>query len=185
MDSLPVAVQYWYTGLHSVRAYLMFLGPWDQGGSWSDSGINGMARWMNRVWDLSTRNSKTLNTLSPDPSASRNLLRLQHKTIQRVGEDLDKFKFNTALSGLMEYSNGLNQLWEKGNVNSEEWESAISTLLLLMSPMAPHLADELWENAGHKNSIHMEKWPEWDHNLAADDVITLVVQVNGKVRGLI
>jgi len=169
-------------GADVVRCFLMFLGPWDQGGSWSDSGINGMARWMNRVWDLSTRNSKTLNTLSPDPSASRNLLRLQHKTIQRVGEDLDKFKFNTALSGLMEYSNGLNQLWEKGNVNSEEWESAISTLLLLMSPMAPHLADELWENSGHKNSIHMEKWPEWDHNLAADDVITLVVQVNGKVR---
>ena len=169
-------------GADVVRCFLIFLGPWDQGGSWSDSGINGMARWMNRVWDVATRDARQLDDFPEDDNAIRDMQRLMHKTIKRVGEDLERFKFNTALAGLMEYTNGLNQHWEAKGVHSEHWAEAISNLLALMSPMAPHIAEELWELTGHKGSVHSIAWPEWDEELAADEVITLVVQVNGRVR---
>ena len=169
-------------GADVVRCFLIFLGPWDQGGSWSDSGINGMARWMNRVWDVATRDARQLDDFPEDDNAIRDMQRLMHKTIRRVGEDLERFKFNTALAGLMEYTNGLNQHWEAKGVHSEHWAEAISNLLTLMSPMAPHITEELWELTGHKGSVHSIAWPEWDEELAADEVITLVVQVNGRVR---
>ncbi|MDA0769479.1 MAG: leucine--tRNA ligase [SAR202 cluster bacterium Casp-Chloro-G4] len=169
-------------GADVVRCFLMFLGPWDQGGSWSDSGINGTARWMNRVWDISTRDARTLDNFPANDEAIRELQRLQHKTIRRVGEDLERFKFNTALAGLMEYSNGMNQAWESKGVRSKQWVSAVESLLTLLAPMAPHITDELWERMGHTESIHKQPWPSWDEELAADDVITLVVQVNGRVR---
>ena len=169
-------------GADVVRCFLMFLGPWDQGGSWSDSGINGMARWMNRVWDVATRDARQLDDYQRDADAVREMQRLTHKTIRRVGEDLERFKFNTALAGLMEYTNGLNQIWEDKGVHSEHWAEAISSLLTLMSPLAPHVSEELWERTGHLGSVHSNGWPEWNEELAADEVITLVVQVNGRVR---
>lgn len=169
-------------GTDVVRCFLMFLGPWDQGGSWSDSGINGMARWMNRVWDVSSRDSRQLDDYPQDGEQVRELQRLVHKTIRRVGEDLERFKFNTALAGLMEYTNALNQHWERKGVQSEQWDDAICKLLTLMCPMAPHVSEELWERTGHTGSVHEVSWPEWDEALAADEVITLVVQVNGRVR---
>ena len=163
-------------GADVVRCFLMFLGPWDQGGSWSDTGINGMARWMNRVWDVATRDARQLDDFPRNDDAVRDMQRLMHKTIRRVGEDLQRFKFNTALAGLMEYTNGLNQFWEGKGVHSEHWAQAISSLLTLMSPMAPHISEELWERSGHHGSIHSTDWPDWDEELAADEVITLVVQ---------
>lgn len=169
-------------GADVVRCFLMFLGPWDQGGSWSDTGINGMARWMNRVWDVATRDARQLDDFPRNDDTVRDMQRLMHKTIRRVGEDLQRFKFNTALAGLMEYTNGLNQFWEGKGVHSEHWAQAISSLLTLMSPMAPHVSEELWERNGYHGSIHSTDWPNWDEELAADEVITLVVQVNGRVR---
>ena len=169
-------------GADVVRCFLMFLGPWDQGGSWSDTGINGMARWMNRVWDVATRDARLLDDYPRKDETVRDLQRLMHKTIRRVGEDLQRFKFNTALAGLMEYTNGLNQFWEGKGVHSEHWAQAISNLLTLMSPLAPHISEELWERTGHRGSIHASEWPDWDEDLAADEEITLVVQVNGRVR---
>ena len=82
----------------------------------------------------------------------------------------------------MEYTNGLNQHWEEKGIHSEHWAEAVSNLLTLMSPMAPHVSEELWEITGHEGSVHANTWPEWDEELAADDVFTLVVQVNGRVR---
>ena len=82
----------------------------------------------------------------------------------------------------MEYTNGLNQHWENKGIHSEHWNEAIEKLIVLMSPMAPHVSEELWENAGHQESVHSMSWPDWDEELAADEVITLVVQVNGRVR---
>ena len=169
-------------GADVVRCFLMFLGPWDQGGSWSDSGINGMARWLNRIWDVATRDGRQLDDFPRDDSAVRDMKRMMHKTIRRVGEDLERFKFNTALAGLMEYTNGLNQVWDAKGVHSEHWEEAISNLLTLMSPLAPHVSAELWELTGNEGSVHEYGWPEWDEELAADEVFTLVVQVNGRVR---
>ena len=169
-------------GADVIRCYLMFLGPWDQGGDWSDSGINGMSRWTNRVWDLAERDAKTLDDFPADDEAIKDIQRAMHKTIRRVGDDLERFKFNTALAGLMEYTNSLNQAWEKKGIRSEHWTEAMEKLIVMMSPMAPHISDELMEKTGNRASVHTQMWPQWDEALAADDVITLVVQVNGRVR---
>ena len=112
----------------------------------------------------------------------RDLDRSVHKTIQRVTEDLEKFKFNTALAALMELSNEMGRTWESGSVSSESWAGAVERLLLLLAPMAPHISEELWERTGHDFSIHNQALPSWDPELATDEVITLVVQVNGRLR---
>ena len=169
-------------GADAVRCYLMFLGPWDQGGDWSDSGINGMARWLNRVWDLGHRTASELDNHPFGEEAVRDLQRLVHKTIRRVGDDLERFKFNTALAALMEYTNSLSQTWENRGVDSGNWNNAIEKLLLMMACMAPHITEEMWEHTGHKDSVHAQQWPEWDPELAADETFTLVVQVNGRLR---
>ena len=169
-------------GADVVRCYLMFLGPWDQGGDWSDSGINGMSRWMNRVWELAQRDARQLDDYPVDSAAVRDMQRAVHKTIRRVSDDLDRFKFNTALAALMEYTNTLNQVWQGRGVDSEAWNDAVGRLLAMLAPMAPHIAEELWERAGLGYSVHNQRWPEWDAELAADELVTLVVQVNGRLR---
>ena len=169
-------------GADAVRCYLMFLGPWDQGGDWSEDGLNGMARWMNRVWELALRDPSRLADADVDEEAVRDLGRTVHKTIRRVTDDMDRFKFNTALAALMEYSNSLNHTWERGVIDPGSWENAVEKLLVLMAPMAPHISEELWERTGRSFSIHDQLLPEWDAELAADEVITLVVQVNGRLR---
>ena len=169
-------------GADSVRCYLMFIGPWDRGGSWQDTGINGVSRWLNRVWEIAQRDSRILDDLPTDRAADAELTRDTHKTIRRVERDVEAFKFNTALAGLMEFSNTLNSAWEARNVGSGTWNEAIEKLLVLLAPMAPHITEELWERAGHTTSIHNEPLPEFDAELAADEMIELVVQVNGRVR---
>ena len=169
-------------GADAVRCYLMFLGPWEQGGEWSDTGMNGMARWLNRVWGIAQRDAGSLDGTPVDEEAVRDLDRTVHKTIRRVVDDLDRFKYNTALAALMELSNGLSREWERGGIDSNSWSAAIEKMLLLMAPLAPHIAEELWERTGHAYSIHNERLPEWDPALAADEVFTLVVQVNGRLR---
>ena len=168
-------------GADTVRAYLMFLGPWDQGGDWSDAGINGMARWMNRVWEISQRDASVLEG-DPDGQVSRDTWRLLHQTIRKCYQDLDRFKFNTAIASLMEFSNHLNRVWAEGSVDPDTWRESVRCVLLILAPMTPHIAEELWERAGYPYSIHNQPFPSWDEELAANEVITLVVQVNGKVR---
>ena len=181
-------------GADIVRTYLMFIGPWDRGGEWSDSGINGVARWFNRVWDLVTRDSATLDASptrsggAPDsdapsePNAVRGLRRKLHQTVRKVHGDLDAFKFNTAIAALMELSNELQDAWEARGIDAATWREALRAFLLMLAPMAPHLAEELWERTGQAYSIHSQPFPTWDDAVAASEVITLVVQVNGKMR---
>lgn len=169
-------------GADVVRCYLMFLGPWDQGGEWSDSGINGMARWMNRVWELVERDARELDDSPVVEESVRDLNRTVHKTIKRVTDDIERFKFNTALAALMELSNYLSKVWDSGELDSCNWNKAIEVMILLMAPMAPHVSEELWERTGHEYSVHNQLLPEWSATLAADQVVTLVVQVNGRLR---
>ena len=169
-------------GADIVRIYLMFLGPWAHGGEWSDSGINGMARWVNRVWDLAQWDAAELDATASDEQAVRELLRRTHKTVRKVTEDIDRFHFNTALATLMELSNALGTCWEAKNVDSATWDQAVDALLVLLAPCAPHITEELWERRGRPYSVHSQPLPAWDPELAADERITLVVQVNGKVR---
>jgi leucyl-tRNA synthetase len=166
-------------GADAVRAYLMFIGPWEQGGEWDDRGIKGIARWLNRVWD------SVLAGYSPEkPQAidTKNLRRITHKTIKKVTADLERFRFNTMIATLMELTNYLGKVREGKTVEQAAWQEAIDSLLLLLAPTAPHFAEELWTRAGHPYSIHNQLFPEWDAELAAEEEFTLVIQVNGKLR---
>ena len=167
-------------GADVVRLYLMFMGPWEGGGDWSDSGINGVARWVNRLWDLCSKPAEEL-PMAESP-ADRDVLRKTHQTIRSVVEDYERFKYNTALAAMMELTNEMAPAYEAGSVSQGVWREAVADLLLLIAPMAPHLGEELWKRTGHAYSIHQQSMPEWDEVLAAVDQVTLVVQVNGKVR---
>ena len=169
-------------GADAVRCFLMFIGPWDQGGPWSDVGINGTARWLNRVWDIVARDASSLDTAATNAEMVRDTNRLLHQTVRKCHSDLDRFRFNTAIAVLMELTNHLNKVWADSSVDSKTWDGCTEKLLLMLAPMAPHMTEELWEMKGHPYSIHQQDFPTWDDDLAAEDVITLVLQVNGKVR---
>lgn len=171
-------------GADTVRAYLMFIGPWDQGGDWNDNGIGGMFRFMNRVWHLVLAEDdfkgKSLGEASE--AEVRELRRFTHRTIKKVSEDLEKFRFNTMLAALMEFTNYLTKARDTAVVNSPYWQEAIDSLILLMAPATPHITEELWTRTGHAYSVHNQSFPVWDEALVKEDEITLVVQVNGKLR---
>ena len=177
-------------GADAVRAYLMFIGPWNQGGEWDDRGIKGVARWLNRVWFLvlegySQETSKAVLEEIDDGGARRagkELRHVTHKTIKRVTQDLERFRFNTMIAALMEFTNYLGKVREERLVENAAWQEAIDALLLLLAPTAPHLAEELWTRTGHPYSIHNQAFPTWDEELAAEEEFTLVIQVNGRLR---
>ena len=165
-------------GADAVRLYLMFLGPWDQGGDWSDDAFNGITRWLNRVWDISTRDA---DELISNNNNNKDFEILINSTVKKVSEDLERFKFNTSISTLMEFTNSLSKIWSAG-CNNDLWKESIIILIKLLSPMAPHITEELWELNGQEFSVHNQEFPSWDDQLISTDTKTIVVQVNGKVR---
>ncbi|MGB1748645.1 MAG: class I tRNA ligase family protein, partial [Dehalococcoidia bacterium] len=165
----------------TLRLYLMFLGPWDQGGDWSDSGINGITRWLGRIWDVAQRDESKLGD-SSDPDAARELDRASHSTTQRVLTDMEAFKFNTSIAALMEYTTALIRAYDAGDVSANQWRAGVDRLLLHTAPLAPHIAEELWQRTGHSGSVHLELNPEFDEARTATDTITLAIQVQGKLR---
>ncbi len=174
-------------GADAVRAFLMFLGPFDQGAEWNDKTeqlLTGVSRFLNRVWAIAT-DMPAETSGEPFTSAdTRQLQRATHKTIQKVTDDLGHWAFNTALSSLMEFSNTLQELSSKNSAirHTEAWFEAVQTMLKLLAPLAPHITEELWHQIGHTDSVHNQSVPVFDPALAADDVVTIIVQVNGKVR---
>jgi leucyl-tRNA synthetase len=166
-------------GADAVRGYLMFIGPWELGGEWCDGGITGISRWLNRVWSLieTDYTSQTVET-----EAEKGLRHVVHKTIKKVTNDLERFRFNTMLASLMEFTNYLSKVKEVGTISDFLWQEAISYFLLLLAPSAPHLAEELWMRTGHPYSIHNQSWPKFDEELTREEEITLVIQINGKLR---
>jgi leucyl-tRNA synthetase len=169
-------------GADAVRAYLMFIAPWEQGGEWDDSGISGISRWLNRLWGLVLGGYEWSESAGGQLKAERELERLSHQTIRRVTQDLERLRLNTMIAALMEFTNHLTRVKEEGAVSATAWELAVDNLLLLLAPTAPHLAEELWQRTGHQYSIHNQDWPNWNEELAREEEITLVVQVNGKLR---
>jgi len=167
-------------GADTVRAYLMFFARWDQGGPWSSRGIEGAARWVQRVYTL-LEGGKAEARQAADPDAERALRRVVHQTIKRVSDDLDRFEFNTVVAGLMELTNALYKARD-AQEGSPAWEEAVEVLLKLSAPVIPHVAEELWERRGGPFSIHRQAWPVYDAAAAAEESITLIVQVNGKLR---
>jgi leucyl-tRNA synthetase len=166
-------------GADAVRGYVMFIGPWDLGGEWNDRGIVGISRWLNRIWSLVIQD---YTGRAIDLTAEKELLHVIHKTIKDVTADLEEFRFNTMLSRLMELSNYLSRTKEAGLVSTSLWKEAISHFLSLMAPSAPHLVEELWNRTGHRYSVHNQSWPAYSEELAKEQEITLVIQVNGKLR---
>jgi leucyl-tRNA synthetase len=168
-------------GADSLRAYLMFAYRWQDGGPWSSRGIEGVVRWLNRAWNL-VLETKDAEAVEGDPEAERMLLRKMHQTIHQVSHDLENFEFNTVISALMEFTNQIVAAREAGLAGSQAFVQAIEALLLMMAPPTPHIAEELWAYLDKPYSIHNQRFPEFDAELAKEDQITLVVQVNGKVR---
>ena len=166
-------------GADTVRAYLMFFARWDLGGPWNSSGIEGSVRWVRRVWTLFTESTPKGN---PKPDTLRSLRRKVHQTLRNVTHDFENFEFNTIISSLMELLNEMYKAREGGAAGTPEWDEAIDIYLRMMAPVTPHIAEELWVRMGKPYSIHNQPWPEVDDEAAAEDMITLVVQVNGKVR---
>jgi leucyl-tRNA synthetase len=157
----------------------MFFARWDLGAPWNSNGIEGTSRWLRRVWALVTEPSKG-GSASED--VRRGLRRKVHQTLQKVTHDFETLEFNTIVSGLMELLNELYKAREQGAYASSEWKEAVKIYLLMMAPVTPHIAEELWAYLGKPYSIHNQSWPKVDQQAVIEDEVTLVVQVNGKVR---
>ena len=169
-------------GADTVRGYLMFGWRWEQGGPWDSHGIEGVVRWLPRVWNLVLEPPPSSPPMGGKEGGIADLHRWTHKTIRRVTDDMEAFTFNTIIAGLMEFTNALIKAKQTPVYGTEAWEEAIETLLLLLAPCCPHIAEELWTRTNHPYSVHLQSWPQFNADLAAEKVITLVVQVNGKVR---
>jgi len=159
-------------GADSVRMYLCFMSEYYQGGPWNPTGILGVHRFLNRVWNLIEEKSKSKDKVEENVK----LESLLNKTIKKVGEDINSFKFNTAVSALMILLNMMEE--KKSSLTVDEIEKFIQ----LLTPFAPHIAEELWEMMGNKGSIHKEDWPEYSESLIVEDEFELLIQVNGKLR---
>lgn len=156
-------------GADVIRMYEMFMGPFDQDTMWSTEGVEGIRRFINKVWSLFDETE--INDESPDDDT----LRIMHKTIKKVSIDIENFSFNTAISSLMIYVNNLLKLSKRPKVTLEN-------LTLLLAPFAPHMSEELWSLLSHSSSIFKEKWPDYIDELAKDKILEVPIQVNGKLR---
>jgi leucyl-tRNA synthetase len=173
-------------GADALRLHLMYLGPWEQGGPWNSRGITGMERFIRRAFGLVTETGAEPASRQAGEPASRQeteaLARLRARTIERVTTDLDEFQFNTMVAALIEFVNELMRLRETDLIHTPEWRQALETLVLLMAPSTPYVAEELWERLGMPYSVHQQAWPTYEPALARADEVEVVVQVNGKVR---
>jgi leucyl-tRNA synthetase len=170
-------------GADTVRAYLMFGWRWEQGGPWDPQGIEGVWRWLNRVWGcVLDEEAASGKRQAASVDEVRALRRQTHQTIRAVTQDMEDFAFNTIIARLMELTNTLMKARETPLYGTDAWEEAVESLLLMLAPCCPHIAEELWARSGRPYSVHQQRWPEYDEALAAEEVITLVVQVNGKLR---
>jgi leucyl-tRNA synthetase len=157
----------------------MFFAKWDQGGPWSYGGIKGPQRLLQDVWEIGRA---AYEARSEDASASRGLRRKTHQTIRKVTEDMESFSFNTAVAAIMELRNAILAARRENNVSRDAWDEAVDTLLLLLAPVSPHITEELWAQRGRPYSIHQQDWPRWDETIAREEVVDLIIQINGKTR---
>jgi len=155
-------------GADTFRTYEMFIGAFDQSTPWAISGVKGCYRFIERVWNLQT-------TLTDEEGYSKDLEKAFHKTIKKVSDDIEKMKFNTAIATLMAL---LNDIYKKGSITRGE----LKTYITLLNPAAPHMTEEMWQNAGFGGFLHETTWPQYDEAKTKDDTVEIVAQVNGKVK---
>jgi leucyl-tRNA synthetase len=183
-------------GADTVRLFLMFMGPWDQGGPWSPTGIGGISRFLNRVWyaaldphgvDAGDAESGVLPAGQDKAAAEKALRKAAHQTLRTVTEEYDEKRFNTMVAHLMELSNLLQRYRGTEIAGGAAWDEAIRLILLMLAPCAPHIAEELWSRLGEArgeawSSIHTAEWPAVDQTAVTEDEREVPVQVNGKLR---
>jgi len=157
-------------GADSFRMYLMFLGPYQDGGDFRSQGISGVRRFLDRLWG-SVRDARRDGDADPD------VMRKLHQVIRKVGDDIGALAYNTAIAAMMEYMNVLRRAERVAHVDE------VQPLVQLVAPFAPHLAEECWEHFGHDRSVFDAGWPQWDPALAEESTIEIAVQVQGKTRG--
>ncbi len=159
-------------GADAFRTYLMFLGPFEEGGDFRDKGISGVKRFLDRLW-------KSVHDARREGDADVEVLRKLHQTIRKVGDDTARLSYNTAIAAMMEYMNTLRA--GERTPHADE----VRALVQLVSPFAPHIAEELWSVLGETRSIFDSGWPSYDEALVVEDRVTMAVQVSGKTRGTI
>jgi leucyl-tRNA synthetase len=166
-------------GADAFRLYEMFLGPLEQVKPWSTRGVEGTHRFLNRVWRLiAASDGESSSEAVTDAEPSREQLHALHQTLAKVTEDIEALRFNTAIAALMEFSNAAGK-W------STLPRQIAESFVLMLAPLAPHIAEELWQRLGHAESIAYAAWPKVDTRYLVRETIEVPVQVNGKVRGKI
>ena len=166
-------------GADALRTYLLFMGPLELDAPWDSRGIAGVYRFLNRVWTLTQEYiDAEKQPRSEQDSAVR---RAQHKTVRKVTDDYHRLSFNTAIAAMMEYVNDLYKLKTDG-FSEEAWSDALGALVRMLAPFAPHMSAELWQQLGNDSMIEAAGWPVWEEGMIADEAMTIIVQVNGKVR---
>jgi leucyl-tRNA synthetase len=169
-------------GADAVRVMALFIGPWNQRVNWSTDGMGGSYRFLQRIWVL-VQEFIEADVKDNVPSKDTAIVASTHKAIKKVSKDLEELGFNTAIAGLMEYVNELYVLKTTQKFqNLEDWKYALKTLLQLTAPFAPHITEELWEQLGQKGSVHTSEWPVHDEKYLVKSDMTIVVQINGKLR---
>ncbi len=172
-------------GADCLRGYELFMAPMDGTLPWNENGLNGISRFYNRIWDLVVgRRVVEEGRQRPPLEEARALVRkIIHKAVKKCTGDLEELRFNTMIAnGLMEPVNALLDIWSPELAETEEGREVLEKLIRLLAPTAPHLAEELWERTGHEGPVVTAPWPGYDEALTVDETVTLVVQVNGKVR---
>ncbi|NQU06868.1 MAG: leucine--tRNA ligase, partial [Calditrichaeota bacterium] len=170
-------------GSDCFRLYLQFMGDFKAGGDWSDEGIIGIRRFQNRIWRLVENYADKISTLNLDSyDIDSQYKRLLHYTIREVTKDLESFEFNTAISRLMEFVNELYKYTaDDEKIKLSYLKDALNTMSILLGPLAPHMSEELWTKLGNEGSLFDQKWPSYDENAITQEMVTIVVQVNGKL----
>ncbi len=167
-------------GADALRLYHLFIGPPTEGAIWSERGVDGTSRFLDRVWRVATGEVGQPES-RPETDADRGILALAHRTVEKVTEDIDRFVFNTAVAALMALSNALTS-YARDGARQETLDEVLRLMLLMLSPMAPHFAHELWERKGFAGMLVYHAWPEPDPALLVEETVTMVIQIDGKVR---
>lgn len=171
-------------GADTARLFILFAAPVDRDLDWSDQGVEGSYRFLNRVWRIVNTISNMPHTANPLLKNEIDLRRELHRTIKKVTNDLDgKFNFNTAISAIMELVNALYHYKDDNDtINKELAQEVISHLITMLAPFTPHIAEEMWHETGHEGSVHNAPWPVWEESALAVDEVEMAIQVNGKLR---
>jgi leucyl-tRNA synthetase len=169
-------------GADALRLYELFMAPFDQDVDWSTDGINGLWRFLNRIWNLY---QNTYFESAESSGKDESLERSTHRLIRQITERIENLRFNTMISVLMEYVNELGDRYRSDSWRTKTYFQSLETLMILLAPAAPHITEELWHLTGHEGSVHQQIWPDWDAELAAEDLVEVAIQVDGKLRATI